>query len=56
MISIEKCKKYLSIDLNEDEIESLRDALYAQANLAFDRWHRSLIKTKDLQNENKTII
>jgi hypothetical protein len=47
MISIEQCRKLIADkSLTDEEIEQVRDELYALANLAFDSWRES-IKPKE---------
>ncbi len=44
MLSIEQCKKVLGDkvkNLTDESIEEIRDALYIQANLAFNHWQKS---------------
>ena len=58
MLTIEQCKKILNgngLNLNDEQVERIRDELYIAANICFDHWQKSQMKTnEENQNENHT--
>lgn len=40
MISITECRKILTGDYSDDEIEQIRDSLYQLANILFDQFQK----------------